>query len=109
MRKTFLLLAVTAVCGSSGAFAAEEAPGAAHFREQIRPILNEYCFDCHADGVNKGGIAFDEFTSDESLLTNHTLWSAVLKNVRSGIMPPQKKPRPSAEDRQRIEDWIKFD
>ena len=36
------------------------------------------------------------------------LWHAVLKNVRSGIMPPADKPQPSAEDRRLLEDWIKY-
>src|SRR5882672_2177637 len=86
-----------------------EVPAAAHFRKNARPILEKYCFDCHADGVNKGGVAFDEFKSDASLLAKPDLWLAVLKNTRAGLMPPAKKPQPSAEDRQRLESWIKFD
>ncbi len=93
MRRKYPLLAVTLLCGLSAAKAAE-VPAAAHFRGQIQPILSEYCYDCHADGANKGGVAFDEFKSDESLMTNHNLWFAVLKNLRSGLMPPAKKPHP---------------
>ena len=48
--------------------AGAESPAAAHFRSEIRPILAEYCFDCHADGMKKGKVAFDEFKSDEELL-----------------------------------------
>ncbi len=96
-----------AACGLVGARAAELSP-AAQFRQDIRPILTEYCFDCHADGMNKGGVAFDEFKSDDALLANHDLWLAVLKNVRSGMMPPPKKSRPSAEEQKRLVDWIKF-
>ena len=80
-----------------------ELPVLTHFRENIRPILSQYCFDCHADGMNKGGVAFDEFKSDAVLLTNNDLWLAVLKNVRSGLMPPSKKPRPSP--RKNKSDW----
>ena len=36
------------------------------------------------------------------------IWHAVLKNVRSGIMPPSDKPQPSAEERRVLEDWIKY-
>ena len=35
------------------------------------------------------------------------LWWAVLKNVRSGLMPPAGKPRLSATERRLLEDWIK--
>src|SRR5262249_44422549 len=47
--------------------------------------------------------------SDDELLTKRDLWLAVLKNTRAGLMPPAKKPRPSAEDLQQVEKWIKFD
>ena len=30
---------------------------APEFQKDVRPILETYCFDCHADGANKGGVA----------------------------------------------------
>src|SRR6266436_2988559 len=84
-------------------------PAAANFHKNVQPILEKYCSDCHADGANKGGVAFDEFKSDDALLGKRDLWLAVLKNTRSGLMPPAKKARPSAEELERLEQWIKFD
>ena len=43
------------------------------------------------------------------MLGKHELWSAVLKNVRAGIMPPSEKPRPSDKELQLLADWIKRD
>lgn len=82
---------------------------AARFQKDIQPILRQYCYDCHGDGLNKGQVAFDEFKSFSEVLGRRDLWLAVLKNTRAGIMPPEKKPRPSAEEQRRLEDWIKFD
>jgi hypothetical protein len=79
------------------------------FHETVEPILKEYCYDCHGDGMNKGKVAFDEFKSDDELLARRDLWFAVLKNVRAGLMPPEKKPRPSAEQTRALADWIKRD
>ena len=87
--------------------AATAAAGAADFRREIRPILQEFCFDCHADGASKGHVAFDTFPTDQELLGSHDLWWKALKNLRAGLMPPQKKAQPSAVQRQRIEEWIK--
>ena len=84
-----------------------ESPAAAHFRKEIQPILVQYCYDCHGDGMNKGKVAFDEFKSDADLVGRRDLWLAVLKNTRAGLMPPERKPRPSAADFQRFEKWIK--
>ena len=107
MRLKWILPATIAFCSALNLRSAE-LPAAAHFRQSIQPILSRYCYDCHADGANKGGVAFDEFKSDEAIATNIDLWLAVLKNVRSGLMPPQKKARPSVEERRQLEDWIKF-
>ncbi|MSU34619.1 MAG: hypothetical protein EXS36_05825 [Pedosphaera sp.] len=64
--------------------------GANLFRQQIQPVLREFCFDCHAEGARKGGVAFDEFNSDQSILEDHSLWFKALKNVRADVMPPAK-------------------
>jgi hypothetical protein len=87
---------------------ADEVPGVAKFRKEVRPILEEFCFDCHADGANKGGVAFDGFKSDEAIVTNRDLWSKALKNLRAGIMPPAKKPRPNDDQKELIARWIKY-
>src|SRR5512145_698218 len=103
----FTTLLVLAQC--TGRAWSAELPAAAHFRKNVQPILEKYCFDCHADGMNKGGIAFDEFKTDTALLAKQDLWLAVLKNTRAGLMPPAKKQQPSAEERQQLEKWIKYD
>jgi hypothetical protein len=81
---------------------------AAQFRSDIQPILAQYCYDCHADGANKGKVAFDELKTDDSLVRNPELWWKALKNVRAGLMPPAKKPQPTADERLRLAKWIKY-
>jgi mono/diheme cytochrome c family protein len=100
-------LAWLALLAGLGRAAADSVPGAAVFRAQIRPILETYCFDCHGDGAHKGNVAFDELKSDQAVLTNRDLWWKALKNLRAGMMPPAKKPRPSPEQQQEIAQWIK--
>ncbi len=87
-----------------------EAPsGAERFRKSVEPILADYCYSCHGQGAKKGNVTLDSFKSDEDLLKNRTLWLAVLKNVRTGIMPPNGKDRLTAEELGRLEAWIKRD
>ncbi len=81
--------------------------GAAQFRSDIQPLLKEYCYECHGDGMSKGGVAFDELKTDDQIL-NHELWAKVLKNTRAGLMPPQKEARPAPEEQKRLEDWVKY-
>ena len=87
----------------------DSTAGFARFQSNILPILKEYCFDCHGDGMNKGKVAFDEFKTQDELLARKDLWMAALKNVRAGLMPPEKKPRPSEEQKRTLAEWIKRD
>jgi mono/diheme cytochrome c family protein len=79
----------------------------AQYRDEIQPLLSEYCYGCHADGAKKGNVAFDGFASDDALIQNRDLWWNALKNVRAGLMPPAKKPRPSPEEVRVLASWIK--
>jgi len=105
--RTFRGLAGLVLLAGLGSAAGEPAPGAAEFRSHIRPILESYCFDCHGEGAHKGNVAFDELKSDQAILGNRELWWKALKNLRAGMMPPAKKPRPSPEQKEEIAHWIK--
>jgi len=94
------------VLAAAGAQAAATM-GVAQFHQQVEPLLEQYCYECHGDGADKGNMAFDELTNDPAVL-NPDLWSKVLVNLRAGIMPPRKKARPTAAEQKQIEDWIKF-
>jgi hypothetical protein len=88
---------------------ADDSHTAAHFREQVQPILENHCFACHGYGEKKGGHAFDEFKSDQAILADKKLWLAVLKNVRSGLMPPKGEDRLTDDEKQRLFDWIELE
>lgn len=88
---------------------ASELAGVTAYRKHVEPLINEYCGDCHLDGAKKGNLAFDEFKTDADVLENRDLWLRALKNVRAGLMPPEKKPKPSAEEVQKLTSWIKDD
>ncbi|MBC8003507.1 MAG: DUF1587 domain-containing protein, partial [Opitutaceae bacterium] len=79
----------------------------AQFRKEIQPILQEFCYDCHGDGSKKGEVSFDELKPD-ALVLDHELWLKVLNNVRAGLMPPRKKPQPSAQQLRQLENWVKY-
>ena len=77
------------------------------YPKEVYEVLTSRCFDCHGDGMQKGKVAFDSFTSHQEMLGKRDLWMAVLKNVRAGIMPPEKRPRPDASEVGILEKWIK--
>ncbi|MBN8249532.1 MAG: DUF1592 domain-containing protein [Verrucomicrobia bacterium] len=83
-------------------------PEAGDYSRDIQPLITRYCADCHADGANKGGVAFDQLAVTNGVPGSGELWHSVLKNVRAGLMPPFKKEQPTAEERRRLETWIKY-
>ena len=104
--RSFCAIALITMTAWSRPSLAAESLAAKQYRDSVQPVLTKFCYDCHADGANKGGVAFDEFKSD-ALLENRELWWTVMKYLRAGIMPPEKKPRPTNEEKQLVETWIK--
>jgi cytochrome c553 len=104
---SFVRALVSVLAGASALAAAE--PAVANFEREIRPLLVKYCYDCHGDTHDKGGVAFDKI-SGAAGLQDHKLWLRVLKNIRSGVMPPQgaAEPLPAAVAEQLMA-WIKRD
>lgn len=75
------------------------------FQNDIEPMLDSYCFDCHGLGVSEGNVTLDEFTEEN--IRDHELWLRVLKNTRAHVMPPREEAQPTIEERQQLADWIK--
>lgn len=76
------------------------------FQDEIAPLLDQYCYDCHGFGVAKGGVTLDEFDSAEKL-RDHSTWQRVLRNTRADIMPPLDEPKLPPEFKAKLAQWIK--
>jgi hypothetical protein len=85
---------------------AEPHRGAASYEEHIRPILEQVCFDCHADGVDKGDFAFDTTPDLNALLSDLPLWDLVRQQLTTHVMPPENKDQPSLQQRDDVVRWI---
>src|SRR5690349_23127541 len=93
---------------ASGALSlAKEASSPSLYPKPIEHVLSTYCFDCHGEGMEKGKVAFDQFESRDAMLARRDIWMMALKNLRAGIMPPEKKPRPDVTEQHALEEWIK--
>ena len=88
----------------AGAGAAE--PSLEVFRREAQPILEKYCFDCHGNGISKGGLTLDKFDTGAAL-RDHKVWFQALKNVRSGVMPPADEAQPTPAETEKLMAWIK--
>jgi hypothetical protein len=82
------------------------ASGDVTFEKEIKPILEDYCFDCHGDGSSKGDFSMDQYDDLSGHLDDIDHWLAVWRNVRSQIMPPPKKDQPALAEKRQLMGWI---
>ena len=76
------------------------------FDKQVAPLLDKYCYSCHGNGKSKGGIALDTYKSMDERVADSAMWSKVLQNINTHVMPPEKKPQPTLNERELITHWI---
>ena len=71
-----------------------------------RPLLEGYCFGCHADGIRKGGLELDRLLEAQDKGTSRAEWEKIWKAVRHEFMPPAGADRPGEDERRAIARWI---
>jgi hypothetical protein len=110
--------ALTVVVGLSLAFtasvvprsAAANEPGTADaFREQVLPLLERYCVDCHMKDDAEAGIVLDRFENQAAAVKGGKTWLRVRDVLQGRVMPPADMPQPTLEERDRIVAWIERD
>jgi hypothetical protein len=76
------------------------------FATEIRPLLEKYCWDCHGDGMDKGGLSLDAYETEADLVKARKKWEGILFNLDNWLMPPVDEVQPTPEERKRLVRWI---
>lgn len=76
------------------------------FATDIRPLLEKYCWDCHGDGMDKGGLSLDPYENEADLIAARKKWEGIMFNIDNWLMPPADKEQPTADERKRLVQWI---
>jgi mono/diheme cytochrome c family protein len=97
---------ITALVTALASFAAiaAESPGA--YEQEVRPLLDTYCYKCHGAQRPKGGINLSTYTNLISIYRDPRTWQTVLSQLRERNMPPDGKPQPTPEERDRLAAWV---
>ena len=99
-------------CGVvAGIFAASLATAdpATRYHQEILPLLENYCFSCHGEGVSKGKFSMDEFKNLPAHLADRKHWLPVWQNLRSQVMPPSDEDQPTSAETKLLLAWIEKD
>jgi len=95
------------VCGLQVRAEASYVPGhpeGTTFENFGEEFLEFYCFDCHGDGMKKGGFSMDDLGPVDE--TNTEVWKSIWAQVAIQEMPPKKKDQPDVEEYLKFGDWV---
>ena len=71
----------------------------------LRPLLKQYCFQCHSGEDANGDVSLDTLAEAGSDL-NAESWSSVLDVINSGDMPPEDEPQLTNAHRKQLVDSL---
>ncbi|MEO7413410.1 MAG: DUF1592 domain-containing protein, partial [Opitutaceae bacterium] len=115
MRLKFLLFsaAVLLSVGAVTTFAqVSDAATKVDFDREIAPVLKNYCFKCHAKEDPEGDFSLVFHTGAELVgraKAERPMFQKMSEVLRDHEMPPDDKPQPTAEERERLIAWIDRD
>ena len=115
--KRLTILASTLVIGLSSSNAQQISPAdQEYFEAKIRPILVDYCYDCHGDGATKGSLdlsskagALAGGSSGPAVVPNDPGTSIMIKRIKDlgDPMPPAGKDAVPDALIAELENWIR--
>lgn len=76
------------------------------FAEVVQPILQTYCYKCHAIEEPKGEFRLDQLDPDIAGGPDAEHWVWVLDMLSAGDMPPENKPQPNDAERAAVIAWL---
>lgn len=74
--------------------------------DDVRPLLQKYCYECHANGKKKGGVVLDLPGDIETIMDSADDWLTAVEVINARLMPPENKPQPTAHEIQTIQQWV---
>lgn len=79
----------------------------ADFLDEVQPILNRYCFECHSGDEVNGDVDFGEIKTEQEINESFELWESTVGHLRSHTMPPEDAPQPTPDERERVIRWYR--
>jgi hypothetical protein len=98
----FLLLAVDA----ARVPAADRRTDTEQYDARVRPFLARHCLECHSGEKPEGELRLDRLAPDFDDPDTRAHWLTVVKRLKAGEMPPEKKPRPPEKEVAALSDWV---
>lgn len=86
--------------------ARENQRALAQFANSIQPLFKKYCFQCHGGDIQEADLRIDDLNANLVEGQHGGQWSEILDALNRGDMPPENEPQPSAQERDKIVNWL---
>ncbi|HEY4247914.1 MAG TPA: DUF1592 domain-containing protein [Lacunisphaera sp.] len=105
--RSLILFSSLALVSSAAGPSTDKKTAPISFEKQIKPLLGDYCYECHGDGIHKAGLALDSYQSAADVVAARKKWERVLHNVSQHQMPPDDDgPVPTDTERDLISRFV---
>lgn len=76
------------------------------YEKDIKPLLENYCFNCHGPERPRLGVNLERFTDLASIQKEPKLWRTVMLQLNTRAMPPENRPQPTPIERDRMIEFV---
>ena len=77
------------------------------YTEQIRPLVLQFCLDCHSTEGKEGELDLERFARFDHVRHDPHTWQKVLEMLEHGEMPPADSPQLSQVQQQQLRGWTR--
>ena len=88
-RKFGLVLGLGVGLALVPALQAQEPANLAEHFEKAKPLIKQFCFECHSTEVGEGSVDLEQFTALDDLRPASKTWLKVVEVLDTGEMPPE--------------------
>lgn len=98
---------ISAILVASGGAAPAAIPaGGEGFTTRVAPFFKDNCIKCHGPEKSKGKMALHTLDGDLAAGRDLERWEKILKELKSGEMPPEDEKQPTDSERNALIGWI---
>lgn len=76
------------------------------YQDEVMPIMEQYCYDCHMDGSDKGSLDLDKYNTFASMTQDRESWHKIKEHLQLKLMPPVDEIQPKNAETKIITNWI---
>lgn len=105
-QKMKLVLLMTLIVGASGSFGAVLKPDLVGFNQDVKPLLQKYCVQCHGAKKQKANLRFDRIDPDIVDGEHFGQWEDLREAFNTGEMPPEDELQPTIAERELMTRWL---